>query len=141
MKIWLADLLWLSLVVLATLQLPRIWRGLPAFDAVPGWWLWGEQLWFGNRRAMPLAIALGWVTLGMLYFPTVGKSPAESLSSVEFVIVGVLALTLFVIGALMVTVVLLNRPAFAVPPRWRDEPGALEKWLHARGRRVARPRH
>lgn len=26
-------------------------------------------------------------------------------------------------------------------PRWRDEPGALEKWLHARGRRVARPRH
>lgn len=138
MRVWLAELLWFLLVLLATLQLPRIWRGTtPALHTVPGWWLWGRQLWFGMRRLGPLAVALGWFVMALFWFPAIGKSP-DALTDQELM-VGIAAIgVLFAIGALMLSIVLFNRPAFIVPPKWRAEPGALREWFRPERKRVRR---
>lgn len=131
MSIWLADLLWFLLVVVATLQLPKIWRGTSsALDPVPSWWLWGRALWFGLRRMIPLAVALGWVVMGLLWFPSAGKAP-EALTDQELAIAAAAMGLFFMIGALMTSVVLFNRPRTLVPPRWRAEPGALREWFQS----------
>lgn len=128
-KIMFADLLWIALVLIATLQLPKIWRGRSSvLDTVPGWWPWGNALWFGTRRMIPLSVALGWVVLGILWFPSAGRSP-DALTDQEFGIALVLLGVLLAIGGLMASVVFFNCPAFFVPPKWRSEAGAVEYWF------------
>lgn len=138
-RILLIDVLWLIVLVPATVVLPRIWRGQPTvLDAVPGWWAWGKRLWFGVRRIIPLSVVLGWIGLAITLFPALGRSP-DALTDPELVLGMGATVIVLLVCLLMTTVVVFNRPSFAVPPRWRSEPGALQNWLrHRRGSRASR---
>src|SRR5438105_345968 len=46
-------------VVLATLQLRRVWRA-DAGAQTPTWWLWGSAAYRGFVRAVPVGIVSGW---------------------------------------------------------------------------------
>lgn len=129
-EVLIADFLWFALVLIATFQLPKIWRDhAPILRVTPGWWVWGEALWSGVRRIIPLSVVMGWVVLGVLVFPTLGRDPAQ-LAGPEFAIAIALGIGVLGVGVLMSTVVLFNRPSSLVPPAWRSEPGAVRSWFN-----------
>lgn len=128
----LIDLLWLVVLVPATIMLPRIWRGRPqtTLDAVPTWWLWGSVLWSAVRRIIPLAIVLGWVGLVITLLPITTKGP-EALTDAELAFGAALTVVVMLIALLMFAIVLFNRPHLLVPPRWRSEAGLVARWLRS----------
>lgn len=121
-------------IVFAATRLPAIWRGRARFGRVPTWWFWGEALWRGWQRAVPLAVAFG------IYFVPIFVG-AQALHTREpndlglYVPLWFAALALgglFLFLALFVSIVLVNKPKMIVPPYLRDEPGALGRLLGRR---------
>lgn len=114
------------LAVAGVLLLPRIWRGDLAStydDASRDVWLWGEPLRRGFIRGLHLGI-LGTIVLVFLVFTTADLEPTESVGPVAGTAVGLF----FVLLALSGSVVLFNRPRWAVPPHARHQPGAVHEW-------------
>lgn len=126
------------LAVGAAVLIPRIWRGelVSVYEhASEGVWLWGEPLRRGFLRGLHLGI-LSAVVLVFLVFATADLEPTGHIGPVVGTAVG----AFFVLLGLNALVVLFNRPRWAVPPRYRDQPGAISEWRAAlRGRRG--PRH
>lgn len=128
---WLAVLICVFFVGLGIWVMPRVWRDelAPGGEHAPGWWPWGEALWQGGRRVVPLspaAFAVGLVFgLGSAYVPEQPEGPFVRPYWAVIPFLGALGL----VFALALAVVFLNRPKFIVPPHLREHPGALAAWL------------
>lgn len=128
------------MILLALRELPRLWRS--GEQAMPRWWLWGPPLWRGWHRAL----AVGVVSAAFLVLAFVSGVIADSLlpagvsrsDRLSYFIPFLVLLGLFVLGLVfMLGIILVNRPKSVVPPRLRDERGAVGEWLGRRPR--ARP--
>jgi len=114
-------------VVLATLQLPKVWRA-EACAQIPAWWLWGSAAYRGFVRAVPVGIVSGWPFLLILPW-AFGLITSKSTAST----IGLLtAASMTIIGfGLMVCVALFNWPRQLVPPKLRAQPGMLHEIMGA----------
>lgn len=108
---WLALGTFAGLAVLATRNLPAIWRDGKAAERWPTWWI----------RGLPTAIVVGW--LMVLGVPLAVLGPREHGVTRHVVLdLSGLVLALIVLAALVwVTAAGLGRPGFVVPPRLRRE--------------------
>jgi hypothetical protein len=103
----------------------RLWRNrLPRLQATPSWWVWGEPLWRGWVRSMPVAAALTVVWVVPLPLGTVLSTGTLAFTIYAITVGGGLFLTI----GLAVTIALWNFPHQLVPPHLRSEPGALDQW-------------
>jgi hypothetical protein len=114
---------------------PRLWTGHagPAADErPPAWWPLGAPSWRGGSRAAlvtvpsgALLILFGWgfnrTTPGSTAYGVLGTLAAAS--------------TLLLIG-LTVTITLVNRPRFLVPPHLRAQRGVLQERRERRRRNL-----
>lgn len=124
----------------AVRNVPRFWRHeLRTYDRVPAAWPWGDALWRGWVRAIPIGTATLAVGLvAALSGLAVDEDPSGPLPRPLWWAVPALAV-LAIAFALMLGVVLLNRPKRIVAPHLRSEAGAIEEWWSAmRGRRRRR---
>jgi hypothetical protein len=112
-----------------------LWRRETTFyDSVPLWWLWGEVLWRGFVRCVPVAVVTG--VVGLVAWGASTVVPEEEWGDFArpwWYVLPVLG-ALGALGALMTTIALFNRPKAPVPPHLRDEPGVLRA---LRGKRRA----
>jgi hypothetical protein len=124
----------LAFALLAILRLPAVWSGrnTPAIEAaLRGGWPFGDALLRGWVRALPVGIvgfatlALAVVVITLIDDGTLG--PGSALQPLALVAFPLIAAFVGCIG-LTVSVILLNRPRFAVSPALRDEPGAIAEW-------------
>lgn len=92
----------------------KLWNAPATHRALerPPWWLWGDSLWRGFRRALLPASLV-----------SVSFAIALTLPDPAGVYVAVAGLALFL--PLMATVVLFNWPKVVVPPSLRPENGVL----------------
>ncbi len=124
-----------AIAAFASAQIPKIWRNQTIFgDRSPGWWLWGDALWRGWRRAFIAGIIAGWILIligltGDVLTATGLIAPPAPL----WFTVPALVLFFGAVG-LTVSIMLFNWPKFLVPPDLRREPGATQEWLANRGR-------
>jgi hypothetical protein len=131
--LWLGFLI--VLLLFAMLQLPRAWaRGLGYPTTAPGWWVWGNELWKGYMRALPFAVAGGFVwfviALGALL---VHRAEPDEYGLHVPVWYALLLFGAFAYWALtMASIMLFNWPKALVPPRSRHERGAIRAWRAAR---------
>lgn len=114
-------------VPIATVIGPRMWRGrMPHHsidvDRVPAGWLWGVSGWHAAIR--------GWL-LGASAVPIAGCFFLAVAFTIKPLAIFLLA---FLIAwfLLLVSVVLFNRPRFAVPPVFRPRPGLIREMLDQR---------
>jgi hypothetical protein len=113
----------------------KVWLGESELDSSkpPDIWPFGLPLWRGLSRAF--------VIQGLCVLLLIGggvASDAVGKDSAAFDwLMGIGLLGLFLLAF---PITLFNRPKFLVPPRQRDEPGALEEWRRERVRRSSRKR-
>ena len=130
-----ALILFAVLALAALRELPRIWtRNVTKGDAMPAAWLWGEALWRGWLRAMPLLVVAAAMLAFVALFGSIAMNVVGdrlSIAEIVFFVVPVgLVLTLFCATfALVVSVVLFSWPKVVVPPRLRDQSGAVWEWV------------
>lgn len=117
-------------VVISFTLTPRYWmKGVPHVDPdrPPRAWVWGGALWKGFVRALPIAGP----QIVLFFGPAL---PVE----LELVVPGSSAwewqgrLWILAMGIVLISelgIVLFNRPKFLIPPRFRNQPGAIEEWL------------
>ena len=123
----------LVLLVLAICRLPAYWRGnVSIIDRVRPWWPYGAALLRGWQRA--LAVGVGAFAFGVAAAVCGILNASYGSNAVERLI-GVLAIVMVTLVLLMLVVMLFNRPKFMVPPRFRDQRGALSEWFGPRRRR------
>lgn len=127
-----------AIVPFALRNLPRIWRHeLRTFDRMNPYWPWGETLWRGWVRMMPLGVIAMTILLplGTAGFVVPEDPTGPFVRPLWWVLPVLGALALF--WVLAAGVVLLNRPKRLVAPHLRSQPGALEEWwAHWRRRRT-----
>ncbi len=129
------------LAIAAVRNLPRVWRHeFRHQDRVPDYWPWGEALWHGYVRAIPVGtftILIGIAVLGLgLLVPEEPTGPLVRpywYVLPAFSAMGIVFLT-------MVMIVFFNRPKRLVAPHLRRQPGAIAFWLRAWRRKRARSR-
>ena len=129
------------LLVGASWRMARIWgderMSERIFKRMRSWWLWGDPLLRGWIRALPVGLIGGWLLVtsmaaaALLATETVG-------SALGFGVLTILVAGVFLSLGMVVAIMFLNRPRFAVPPHLRDEPGALSEWRSG-GSRKRRP--
>ncbi len=135
---WVALGITVLIAVGGVRNLPRIWRHeAKHLDNVPSWWPWGGALWRGYVRAMPTGV-IGTIVLLAVFtaLALVGEQPSGPFVRPYWVVVPSLV-ALGLAGAVMLGVVLFNRPKAVVPPHLRDQPGALGEWTGALRRKHA----
>lgn len=116
--------------------IPRWWRNEPAWsydpDRPPPAWPYGAALWRSGVRTNALAgpVALLLAVLYALDASSAGWTRAAFL---------VAAVPFCAVLGLAVTVVLFNRPRWAVVPHMRHQPGLLAEWRGARAEPTERP--
>jgi hypothetical protein len=114
---------------------PRVWRGETELDGSdpPAAWPLSEVVWRGVVRS-----AAAWWPLWALFFfagALASDAPSGSTRQTVGMLTGLVALLLAF--AIHIPVLLFNRPRWIVPPRLRDEPGALAEWrARRRGQRA-----
>jgi hypothetical protein len=129
----------LLLVMLgASLRLLSIWRNSQMseriFKRMSSWWLWGDPLLRGWVRALAVGLIGGWLLVASMI--AAGLLATETVtSSVGFGFLTLLVIGLFVSLGMVATIMLFNRPRFAVPPHLRDQPGAVAEWRGSGSRR------
>jgi hypothetical protein len=123
MTIWhlAAEVLAAAYVLAATLSLPRFWRGQVPLN-VPSWWLWSPRIYPAWLRSAPVLIASGWPFLIATPF-AIGLVTSEDLIP-TIVLFASVALVLVCL-ILAVSIALVNRPAFLVPPSLRSQRGMV----------------
>lgn len=114
----------------------RMWRSKPDRPTTtkpgPRWARFGRALGTADIRSLPgCVVALAFLQLGL-----VASVLEDALTGAASRLAGRLTIWLGVgfLAMLLITasVVLFNRPRFAVPPALRDEPGALPLWWRSR---------
>lgn len=87
-------------------------------------WLFGVELWRGWRRAQPTIIVFAHpLLLGVLALSVLEPGSGSARQIAESLVVGAGA----VMFVLTLTIIIVNRPRFAVPPTLRREPGLLSQ--------------
>ena len=127
-----------ALGVFGLLRWRAYWNGTVAalsLTNVPKGWPFGEVLWRAGVRSTPVCILfclVGLIALpGALLWSPGSEFASESPSWYDLVF----ALSGLIWLVAQGSVVLLNRPSWLVPPRFRGEPGAIEEWRQRRRRR------
>ncbi len=128
----------LAVMLGASWRLAKLWRddrmSDRIFKTMRSWWIWGDVLLRGWIRALPVGLVGGWLlVLAMAVAAALATETMES--SLGFGLLALLVLLLFVSLGMAVSVMLLNRPNFVVPPHLRNAPGALKEWRSTRSRR------
>ena len=121
----------------ATWRVGGIWRDQATagriFKTMRSWWLWGDALLRGWVRALAAGLVGGW-----LLVVSMGLAALLATDTIEssggFALLALLVGGLFLSLAVVASIILVNRPRFAVPPHARDEPGALAEWRSSRSR-------
>lgn len=124
------------LALAAVVAVPSLWRS----DSMPGapkWWPYSTRFWRGLYRSMFIGVGGGVYLLIMV----VGLVIWEATRPLEQQGTGaplwaqiVLPSTFLLFPALMISVILFNRPKRVVPPAFRDQPGMLSRrWVEHRG--------
>jgi hypothetical protein len=125
----------------ASLRLLNIWRNSQMseriFKRMRSWWLWGDPLLRGWVRALAVGLIGGWLLVASTIAAALLATETVT-SSVGFGFLTLLVIGLFVSLGMVATIMLFNRPRFAVPPHLRDQPGAVAEW-RASGSRRRRP--
>jgi hypothetical protein len=125
----------------ASLRLLNIWRNSQMseriFKRMRSWWLWGDPLLRGWVRALAVGLIGGWLLVASTIAAALLATETVT-SSVGFGFLTLLVIGLFVSLGMVGTIMLFNRPRFAVPPHLRDQPGAVAEW-RASGSRRRRP--
>jgi len=121
----------------ATWRAGRIWRDEATagriFKTMRSWWLWGDALLRGWVRALVAGLVGGWLlVVSMALAALLATDTIES--SGGFAVLALLVAGLFLSFAVVASIILVNRPRFAVPPHARHEPGALAEWRTSRSR-------
>lgn len=115
-----------ALFILWFRRLPEFWHGERKSpwdpDETPGSWPYGAALWGGFVRLTPISGAL--IGVIAVLFAALRAGNAAWLLSIQIVFS---VLFMLALGA-AVTIVLFNRPSWAVVPHLRDRPGALSEW-------------
>ena len=132
--------LFLLLVIMfgASWRMTKIWSDERMsdriFQTMRSWWLWGDALLRGWIRALSVGLIGGWLLVAsMIAAALVATETIES--SLGFGVLALLVFLLFVTLGMAASIMLFNRPASAVPPHLRDQPGAVGEWRSARSRR------
>lgn len=117
------------LVVVAAASLPSLWRSGWSPPA-PQWWPYSRTLWKGLYRAIfpgTLGGLFLLVALPCLLVWQANRAPGAQGTAAPLWVQIVLSAVFFVLIGLMVSVVLINRPKFVVPPALRDQRGWMQR--------------
>ena len=121
----------------ASVRISKLWREESVaeriFKTMRSWWFWGDALLRGWIRALPAGLAGGWLLAGSMALA--GLLVTESVPRTGFLVLGNMVAGIFVCLAVVASIMLVNRPPFAVPPHLRGQEGALAEWRSARRRR------
>ncbi len=140
------DWIWFSflliVVVGASLQMPKYWRGelVQLYErGSGGWWPFGEALRRGFLRSIHLGVVGGFWVLASLFFLSLRDNVGAGLAQSALEALGVVSAAMFFVTLILdLLVVLLNRPKFLVPPPYRDDVGAVRVWCRPRHGDVSR---
>ena len=131
-------ILLLALMFGASLRMLRVWRDSNTseriFKTMRSWWFWGDPLLRGWIRALPVGLIGGWLLVDSM-IAAAALATETITSGVGFGILTLLVIGLFVSLGMVATIMLFNRPRFAVPPHLRDQPGAVAEWRGSGSRR------
>ena len=121
----------------ASARISKLWReeavAKRIFKTMKSWWFWGDALLRGWIRALPAGLAGGWLLAGSMALA--GLLATETVPRAGFLLLAVLVFGIFVCLAVVASVMLVNRPPFAVPPHLRAQQGAVAEWRSARRKR------
>jgi hypothetical protein len=109
-------------------ELPRLWRHQnPVWDHKPASWPWSETTWHRFVRTWPTGLAFGCLLLFVIVSaPLIPEQPRDSFGFVRPAWYSLpLAVSPFLFFGLCLSIYLVNRPRFLVPPHLRDGPDAL----------------
>jgi hypothetical protein len=128
---WLAVVVFGALLALAANGMPRLWRSDSTYWAQPAaWWPWGTSSWRGWVRAVPVFLVGAAAMLIGAVPAVIGLPDPEDTSTradVFFVwVVGAIAV-MAASFALVLSIILFNRPRLFVPPARRNERGAWSR--------------
>jgi hypothetical protein len=122
----------------ASLRMLGIWRNSEMteriFKRMRSWWFWGDPLLRGWVRALAVGLIGGWLLVTSMIAAALLATETVT-SSVGFGILSLLVIGLFASLGMIATIMLFNRPRFAVPPHLRDQPGAVAEWRESGSRR------
>lgn len=124
---WVAAAILTLIAIGGVILLPRIWRGELAslYDKnSKGIWLWGEPMRRGFIRGLHWDI-IGTVALVIIFFTLPDPRHTAELGTVTTIAIILFFLSL----ALNTLLILFNRPKWAVPPHYRNQPGAIKEWV------------
>lgn len=131
-------ILLLAVMLGASWRMAKIWKDSRMADRIfktmRSWWLWGDVLLRGRIRALPVGLAGGWLLVASMIVAAALATETMGFS-LGFGLLALLVFLLFVSLGRVVSVMLFNRPSFAVPPHLRDSSGALNEWRGPRSRR------
>lgn len=130
---WILFTFMVALSLAAVFLIPSFWRGIRSHhEQTPGWirWFLGDALTRGYLRALPLISVTGLVLfLGGAILLLLPETPPGSTGMMRPPVFVLAYLALLGLGALLiVSVMLFNWPKWAVPPRFRSQPGAASEW-------------
>jgi hypothetical protein len=121
----------------ASARITKLWReeavAQRIFKTMRSWWFWGDALLRGWIRALPAGVAGGWLLAASMTLAALLAT--ETVPRAGFLVLAVLVAGIFVCLAVVASIMLVNRPPFAVPPHLRGQPGALTEWRSARRKR------
>jgi hypothetical protein len=127
----------LILMIGASARISSLWREEAVagriFKTMRAWWFWGDALLRGWIRALPAGLAGGWLLAASMALAALLAT--ESVPRSGFLVLALMVLGIFVCLAVVASIMLVNRPPFAVPPHLRGQEGALTEWRSARRRR------
>ncbi len=121
----------------ASARIVRLWRDEAVakriFKSMRSWWLWGDALLRGWVRALPAGVVGGWLLAASMTLAALLAT--ETVPRAGFLVLAVLVVGIFISMAVVASIMLVNRPPFAVPPHLRGQQGALAEWRSARRKR------
>jgi len=127
----------LILMIGASARISRLWREEAVagriFKTMRSWWFWGDALLRGWIRALPAGLAGGWLLAASMTLAALLAT--ESVPRTGFLVLALMVIGIFVCLAVVASIMLVNRPPFAVPPHLRGQEGALAEWRSTRRRR------
>jgi len=132
-----ALILFVALMIGASARISKLWReeavAKRIFKTMRSWWLWGDALLRGWIRALPAGLAGGWLMAAAAILAALLAT--ESVPRAGFLVLALMIVGIFVSLAVVASIMLVNRPPFAVPPHLRGQEGALAEWQSARRKR------
>lgn len=129
---WVGTIFMAAMVVAVGFQMPAYWRG-ESRDFIDentrGWWPFGEALRRGGLRSIHLGVAIcATGVLAVVSFEIHDRVEARWLEATTFATAWAFSILFLVSLVIDASVLLFNRPRWLVPPRYRDEPGAIRMW-------------